>query len=166
MADVFISFAPEDRTWVSSLASALGAAGLDVLWDLAPSLGQSVQRDVDEELSAAKAIIAVWSNASRNSNWVRDVAQEASDRGVLLPVLKDIERPPLGFRQLRCADLRAWQGDQEGLGEVIAQLRERVGLAPLAAPTADGIAPETRSHAARTRSRPASNGRPKRAVKP
>lgn len=35
---------------------------------------------------------------------MRDVAQEAFDRGVLLPVLKDVDRPPLGFRQLRCAD--------------------------------------------------------------
>lgn len=129
MADVFISFAPEDRAWVGAFADALTAAGFDVLWDLAPSLGQSTQRDVDEELSAAKAVIAVWSNASRNSNWVRDVAQEAFDRGVLLPVLKDVEKPPLGFRQLRCADLRLWTPGNPGLEEVIAQLRGRVGAA-------------------------------------
>lgn len=127
MADVFISFAPEDRAWVGAFAGALSAAGFDVLWDLAPALGQSTQRDVDEELSVAKAIIAVWSNASRNSNWVRDVAQEAFERGVLLPVLKDVEKPPLGFRQLRCADLRNWTSGAEGLEEVIAQLRGRVG---------------------------------------
>ncbi|BCW88811.1 Serine/threonine-protein kinase PknD [Alphaproteobacteria bacterium SO-S41] len=141
MADVFISFAPEDRGWVSGLAAALETAGLTVLWDLAPSLGQAVQRDVEAELANAKAIVAVWSNASRNSNWVRDVAQEASDRGVLLPVLKDIDRPPLGFRQLRCADLRDWAGGPEGLDEIVGQLRERVGLAPApaAAPTGDEL---------------------------
>ncbi len=127
MADVFISFAPEDRAWIGAFAGALSAAGFDVLWDLAPALGQSTQRDVDEELSVAKAIIAVWSNASRNSNWVRDVAQEAFERGVLLPVLKDVEKPPLGFRQLRCADLRNWTSGADGLEEVIAQLRGRVG---------------------------------------
>lgn len=129
MADVFISFAPEDRAWVSAFADALTAAGFDVLWDLAPDLGQSTQRDVDEELSEAKAVIAVWSSASRNSNWVRDVAQEAFERGVLLPVLKDVERPPLGFRQLRCADLRAWGPGLPGLEEVVGQLRGRVGAA-------------------------------------
>ncbi|MFT3811139.1 MAG: protein kinase [Micropepsaceae bacterium] len=129
MADVFISFAPEDRAWVGVFAGALSDAGFDVLWDLAPALGQSTQRDVDEELSVAKAIIAVWSNASRNSNWVRDVAQEAFERGVLLPVLKDVEKPPLGFRQLRCADLRGWVSGAAGLDEVIAQLRGRVGAA-------------------------------------
>ena len=76
MADVFISFAPEDRGWASSLGAALTAAGFDVLWDLAPSFGQSIQRDLEAEMENAKAIIAVWSNASRNSNWVRDVAEE------------------------------------------------------------------------------------------
>ncbi len=129
MADVFISFAPEDRAWVGVFAGALTAAGFDVLWDLAPSLGQSTQRDVDQELTDAKAVIAVWSTASRNSNWVRDVAQEAFDRGVLLPVLKDVDRPPLGFRQLRCADLRSWTAGPAGLEEVIGQLRGRVGAA-------------------------------------
>ncbi|MFO1237430.1 MAG: protein kinase [Alphaproteobacteria bacterium] len=138
MADVFISFAPEDRGWVSSLGGALKAAGFDVLWDLAPSLGQAVQRDLEVELESAKAIIAVWSNASRNSNWVRDVAEEAFGRGVLLPVLKDIDRPPLGFRQLRCADLRGWTGGADGLEEVVQQLRERVGGLPAAPqPVAD-----------------------------
>lgn len=128
VADVFISFAPEDRAWVGALAGALESAGFDVLWDLAPGLGQA-QRDVEEELTLAKAIITVWSSASRNSNWVRDVAQEAFERGVLLPVLKDVERPPLGFRQLRCADLRTWASGTAGLEEVIVQLRGRVGAA-------------------------------------
>lgn len=49
MADVFISFAPEDRAWAGTFAGALTAAGFDVLWDLAPGLGQA-QRDVEEEL--------------------------------------------------------------------------------------------------------------------
>jgi serine/threonine-protein kinase len=144
VADVFISFAPEDRGWVSGLAASLAAAGLDVLWDLAPSLGQKIQHDVEAELANAKAIVAVWSNASRNSNWVRDVAQEAADRGVLLPVLKDIDRPPLGFRQLRAADLRGWTGGPDGLDEVVTELRERVGMAklvstPAAPPTGDEL---------------------------
>ena len=86
MADVFISFAPEDRVWAGTLARELSSAGFDVLWDLSPGLGEA-QRDVEDELAAAKAIITVWSSASRNSNWVRDVAQEAFERGVLLPVL-------------------------------------------------------------------------------
>lgn len=135
MADVFLSFAPEDRAWVGAFAGALTAAGFDVLWDLAPSLGQSTQRDVDEELTVAKAIVVVWSSASRNSNWVRDVAQEAFERGVLLPVLKDVDRPPLGFRQLRCADLRTWVSGAVGLEEVIEQLRGRVGAAVAPEPT-------------------------------
>lgn len=129
MADVFISFAPEDRAWVGAFADALAAAGFDVLWDLAPSLGQAAERDIDDELSAAKAVIAVWSNAARTSNWVRDVAQEAFERGVLLPVLMNVDRPPLGFRQLRCADLRDWTPGGPGLEEVIAQLRGRVSAA-------------------------------------
>lgn len=128
MADVFISFAPEDRVWAGTLARELSSVGFDVLWDLSPGLGEA-QRDVEDELAAAKAIITVWSSASRNSNWVRDVAQEAFERGLLLPVLKDVDKPPLGFRQLRCADLRTWTSGAAGLGEVIVQLRGRVGAA-------------------------------------
>lgn len=129
MAQVFISFAPEDRAWVRHLADALTGAGFEVFWDITPGLGRAVSVDIDAELAKANAVVAVWSAASRNSNWVRDVAQEAQEQGSLLPVLKDIERPPLGFRQLRCADLRGWPSDganADALAELIAQLRERI----------------------------------------
>ncbi|MCC6920023.1 MAG: protein kinase [Alphaproteobacteria bacterium] len=129
MAQVFISFAPEDRAWVRHLADALTGAGFEVFWDIAPGLGRAMSVDVDAELAKASAVVAVWSAASRASNWVRDVAQEAQERGSLLPVLKDIDRPPLGFRQLRCADLRGWPdggANADALTELIAQLRERI----------------------------------------
>ena len=144
MADVFICFAPEDRAWVRALGDALQGAGFSVLWDLSPELGQAAQFDIESELAAAKAVIAVWSSASRTSNWVRDIAQEALDRGSLLPVLKDVDRPPLGFRQMRSADLRAWTGaaSPEWL-ELVSQLHGRIGAAQAPAPQSDGGTPES-----------------------
>lgn len=126
MADVFICFAPEDRSWVKSLADVLTGAGLDVLWDLDPVFGKAIQRDIETEISVAKAVVAIWSSASRTSNLVKDIAQEAIDRGTLVPVLKDVDRPPIGFRQLRSADLRPWSGGRTGVEELIAQLQSRL----------------------------------------
>ncbi len=119
------------------LAGALTAEGFDVFWDVTPTLGQSARYDLEAEIASAAAVIGVWSALSRNSNWVRDVAQEALDRGNLFPVLKDVDRPPLGFRQLRSADLRGWPEDpaaSDALSELVAQLRERIPEAAAPAP--------------------------------
>ena len=90
MADIYISYAKEDRVLAEKLAADLEAAGYTVWWDhrdLAP--GVDWQREIRHQLSAATAVVALWSQASVKSDWVRTVASMALADGKLIPVKTD-----------------------------------------------------------------------------
>ncbi len=113
MADIFISYAREDRNWVRELAQALEAEGLSVWWD--PNLlpGSRYRETIEKELDQAYASIVVWSEDSIQSDFVRDEAEEARVLNRLVPVLKDPVQPPHGFRQIQTADLSSWRGKRD-----------------------------------------------------
>jgi hypothetical protein len=110
MADIFISYAREDREWVEKLANALGTEGYTVWWDFDLLVGKRYRETIETELQTAKAAVVVWSQHSIRSDFVRDEAEDAQQRNILLPLLKEVVRPPAGFRQLQTADLTSWQG--------------------------------------------------------
>ena len=56
-------------------------------------------------------MVVLWSRASIASEYVRDEATVAKERGALVPALIDAVRPPLGFRQRQVVNLAAWNGD-------------------------------------------------------
>ena len=53
----------------------------------------------------------VGSEHSVASRFVLQEAEVAAEREVLLPVLKQSIRPPMGFRDDPCADLSTWSPD-------------------------------------------------------
>jgi hypothetical protein len=112
MADIFISYAREDREWVEKLAATLQAEGFSVWWDWDLLVGKRYRETIETELQTCKATIVVWSEQSVRSDFVRDEAEEGQQRNLLLPVLKGNVRPPAGFRQIQTADLTNWAGDR------------------------------------------------------
>jgi TolB-like protein/tetratricopeptide (TPR) repeat protein len=122
MARVFISYARADRAEVRPLADALAAAGHDVWWDALIDGGTAFAKEIETQLAAAGAVVAVWSNTSVESDWVRDEAATARERKCLVPVSLDGIEPPLGFRQYHTIDLSHWHGKANG-PEVDAVLR-------------------------------------------
>jgi TolB-like protein len=128
MADVFISYARDDRERIEKLAAALEAEGFSVWWDRRIDAGSEFSKDIERELNAAKAVIVAWSSAGNASSWVRDEASFARDRAKLLPIRLDAEGPPLGFQQFHAFDFSQWRGDQgaEEFATLVASLRRRI----------------------------------------
>lgn len=116
MTDVFISYASSDRERARTLASALAARGWSVWWDRKIKAGQIFDEVIERELETAKNIVVLWSNDSISSEWVKNEAAVAAQRGVLVPVLIDSVKVPLEFRRKQTADLIGWDGSSSHPG--------------------------------------------------
>lgn len=113
MANVFVSYARRDRERVLALVTALEHEGLSVWWD--PNLvpGKRFRDIIARELETADSVVVVWTAASIQSDYVQDEAEEARERGVLVPVQLEPVKPPAGFRQVQAADLSQWTGSSQ-----------------------------------------------------
>ncbi len=111
MSDIFISYASENREQAHKLASALETLGWSVWWDRHIITGQAYDQVIERELNDAKSVVVLWSGHSVASEWVKNEAAAAAERGVLLPVLMERVTVPLEFRRRQTADLIGWDGD-------------------------------------------------------
>ncbi len=133
---IFISYARADRPRVRPIADALTAAGCEVWWDVLIEGGAAFARTIGEQLQAADAVVVVWSTTSVVSDWVRDEADHARQRGRLVPVLLDGTPPPLGFGQYHAIDLSKWRGNARApeIASIVAAIAEVSGSGPLQRP--------------------------------
>lgn len=112
MADIFISYKKEDAGRVVRIVEALRAEGFSVWWDHGIAPGSQWDQTIQEELKAAKAVIAIWSEQSVSAPWVKEEASVGKNRGILLPIRIDDVDPPLGFSLIQMGDLIGWNGDR------------------------------------------------------
>lgn len=110
MADVFISYAAEDREFAARLAIAFERHSVNVWWDRKISFGSVFHDVIERELDDARAVATLWSVHSVSSEWVRNEASSAADREVLIPVKIDDCKLPLAFRSRQTAEMTAWRG--------------------------------------------------------
>lgn len=110
VADVFISYAREDRDKVANLAAAIEAAQYTVWWDRRILAGTEFSEEIERELNVAKVIIVVWSADGVKSRWVKDEAVIAQEAGKIIPVSLDGVGAPIGFRQIHAITLSGWNG--------------------------------------------------------
>lgn len=111
MADVFISYAREDRAFAERVARELASLGLECFWDSEIPPGQTWADYVEGKLSQSRAVIVLWSQHSTKSQWVREEARMGREKSKLIPVLLDGSQAPFGFGEVQAADLSAWTGD-------------------------------------------------------
>lgn len=134
MADIFISYAHADKAWVETLAAALQNRGFSVWWDPSLVVGARYRDAIRQELESAKAVVVVWSQASVESDWVRDEADEAKLQKKLVPLARSGVKPPHGFGQLQTCDFTGWPdaGDPDAFGQLLKALNALTGQqAPL-----------------------------------
>ena len=113
MADIFISYAREDLERVRPIVGAIERSRYSVFWDRRIPSGMTWRQYIGNALDAAKCLVVVWSKYAIVSKFVIEEADEGNEREILVPVLIDEVKPPLGFRSIQCEDFRSWNGDPD-----------------------------------------------------
>lgn len=133
MADIFISYKSERRAAAEHLAGVLGAHGYSVWWDYGLVSGRDFARQIEKELSAAKAVVVLWCSLSRESEWVRQEALYAKTREKTAPVFIEKIELPFGFQFDHTINLADWDGDPQSpaLAPLLRDVAALVGRAPL-----------------------------------
>jgi len=139
VADLFISYAREDKPRIALFVRALEEAGFSVWWDQNIPGGADFVADTERALSDAGACVVCWTAHSVSSRWVRDEAGLAAELGKLVPVQLGAERPPMGLRQYQTIDLSDWaeQSSSKGLATLVETLRNRIKTPKAAQPADD-----------------------------
>jgi hypothetical protein len=130
MADIFISYANEDKETAARLAGFLESLGWSVWWDRRIPAGRTWRAVLQEALRDMRCMIALWSQDSVESPWVAEEAEEARKLGkTLVPILIQRVEPPIGFRTIQAADLVNWDGsrDDPAAKMLIADLESLLG---------------------------------------
>lgn len=132
MADIFLSYANEDREKARAVAGLLESAGCTVWWDRRIPAGRTWRSMIEEALRDMRCMVVLWSTHSVGSDWVKEEAEEARALGRLIPVLIEPVKPPVGFRSIQAADLTDWDGSKDSLGarQLIADLESLMGKSP------------------------------------
>jgi hypothetical protein len=146
MSDIFISYSHEDRLRAEELARALGGRGWSIFWDQTIPIGKTWPETIGRELSEARCVIVLWSKTSVESGWVREEANDAKERHILVPVLIDSIRPPVGFRGIQTADLVNWNATKPtpALDLLTANIAELIGVAPRMGAPPPPLSPNSR----------------------
>jgi hypothetical protein len=113
MADIFLSYAREDRDIAAKIAAALSGRGWSVWWDPELRAGAAFDQIIETELTAARCVLVLWSPSSISSRWVRNEAAAALERNQLVSIaLTASVTLPIQFKHLHTDSLAGWNGSQ------------------------------------------------------
>ena len=131
MSDVFISYARSTARQAQAVAEALRALGYSVWIDDDLPAHRTYSRVIEEQMTAAKAAVVIWSAEAVHSEWVMSEANRAREDRKLVQVITDTVRLPMPFDTIQCADLAGWTGDLDAPGwrKVVASIGDLVGAA-------------------------------------
>src|SRR5262245_18546423 len=108
MSDVFISYARSTAATAQAAAKALRSLGYSVWIDDELPAHRAYGKVIQEQVTAAKTVLVLWSADAMESEWVLSEAERAREAHKLVQVAIDGSRPPMPFDQIQCADLRGW----------------------------------------------------------
>ena len=113
MADIFLSYAEEDRAAARRIVGVLESQGWSVWWDRRIPTGKTWRSAIEDGIRDMRCMVVLWSSHSIGSEWVNEEAEEGRAVGKLMPVLIERVRPPLGLRGLQATDLTDWDGSSD-----------------------------------------------------
>lgn len=132
-ADIFISYAHEDRAIAQLLSARFQGAGYSVWWDDGIHAGSDWRDALTKQLEDCKALVVLWSPLSAASEWVHREAAFAMEREKLVPAVIRRCRLPTAFSAVHACDLVEWDGNsdhagwsklQRAVGDIIKGRRE------------------------------------------
>ena len=137
MSDIFISYARPDEPMAKRVADALTAAGYRAWRDDELPAHRPYADVIQERLSAAQAVVVLWSADAAKSQWVRAEADTARTLGTLVQANIDGIIPPMPFNQIQCADLKDWDGSSDAPGwlKLAGSVEALAGPPPQESPT-------------------------------
>src|SRR5262247_869661 len=86
MSDIFISYSKSDHALALTLSTFLESEGWTVWWDKSLGAADHYRDEIMKQLAASRAVIAIWTENSIRSDWVRAEAGRAKAEGKLIPV--------------------------------------------------------------------------------
>ena len=104
MADIFVSYATEDRERVRPLVERPESEGYSVWLDRRIGLGASFDREIERELDAACCVVVLWSRQSIESDWVHNEAETGKEPNILVPARIEDVRVPRSFKRAQSAE--------------------------------------------------------------
>lgn len=132
MADIFVSYTRADQDWVRHVVALLEAQGWSVWWDRRIHGGERWDEVIEREITTARCVVVVWTPQSITREWVREEADHGRDRGILVPILADIDKPPFGFGRIQARNLSGWDGSTRtpAVDQLLADVGHRLASAP------------------------------------
>lgn len=147
MADIFVSYSQLDQARVQPIVERLQSLGFSVWWDQHVRTDSAFPEELQAQLDGAKAVLAVWTENTRNATWTCAEAARALDQRKLLQLRLDNAGAPAPFDALTVADMRGrgeWGPLEAALarvvreGEAIEPEGRLAGLGPFNTPAMAG----------------------------
>ena len=113
MADIFLSYAEEDRAAARRIVGVLESQGWSVWWDRRIPTGKTWRSAIEDGIRDMRCMVVLWSSHSIGSEWVNEEAEEGRAAAKLMPVLIERVKPPLGLRGIQATDLIDWDGSSD-----------------------------------------------------
>jgi len=113
VADIFISYAREERARAAKLAAALEGCGYSVWWDRQQVPGRAFDEVIEQQLEKCGVVVVCWCANAVNSVWVKAEANHAIEHNKYVPVSFETDiRLPFLFRHLHSEDFSQWEGEK------------------------------------------------------
>jgi hypothetical protein len=129
VADVFLSYAEQDREVANQIAAGLRISGIASSPAHPPTQPPGL-KTVARELTAAKCVVVLWSEHAVRNELILAEADYARSRDILVSAVIGKPTLPLGFRDVWFATLTNWTGEPDSDGFLVLKRLVEARLSP------------------------------------